>query len=146
MLLKRGVQLARHLTHWASCPIRRRLAAAGRPLSDRDRRLYALKDRHRGRRGFVIGAGPSLSPADLSRLRDETTFASNKIYLAFDDTDWRPTYYSVVDVLVARHNAEKIRALELTHVHSVHVRPALGPDRPAMDWAVPSPRLPTQRW
>ncbi len=125
MLLRRGV---RHLTHYAGYPIRRLLAAAGRPLSDRDRQLHQLKDRHRGRRAFVIGAGPSLQTSDLDRLRDEITFASNKIYLAFDDTTWRPTYYSVMDVLVARNNAEKIRGLQLTHIHSQRVQEALGED------------------
>ncbi len=125
MLLWRGV---RHLTHYAGYPIRRLLAAAGRPLSDRDRQLHQLKDRHRGRRAFVIGAGPSLQTSDLDRLRDEITFASNKIYLAFDDTTWRPTYYSVMDVLVARNNAEKIRGLQLTHIHSQRVQTALGED------------------
>lgn len=127
-MLKRGVRLVRHLAHYANCPIRRRLAAAGRPLSDGDRRLHRLANRHRGRRAFVLGNGPSLLTADLDRLQDEITFASNKIYLAFDDTAWRPTYYSVVDVLVARNNAEKIRGLKLTHIHSAHVRPALGED------------------
>ena len=120
--------MVRNLAYLASCPIRRRLAAAGRSLSDRDRRLYELKDRHRGRRAFVIGAGPSLVTGDLDRLRDEITFASNKIYLAFDDTAWRPTYYSVSDVLVARNNAEKIHDQKLTHIHSAGVRPVLGED------------------
>ncbi len=128
IVVKRGVQLARYLAYLASCPIRRRLAAAGRPVSDHDRRLYELKDRHRGRRGFVIGAGPSLQTSDLDRLAGEVAFGSNKIYLAFDDTAWRPTYYSVVDVLVARNNREKILGQELTHIHGADVRPILGED------------------
>ncbi len=127
-MVKRGVRVARYLAHLAGCPIRRRLAAAGIPLSSHDRRLHQLKDRHRGRRAFVIGAGPSLVTGDLDRLHDEITFASNKIYLAFDNTAWRPTYYSVIDVLVARNNAEKIRSQKLTHIHSAHVRPVLGED------------------
>ncbi len=128
MMVNRGIRVARYLAHIASCPIRRRLAAASRPLFERDRLLYELKDRHRGRRAFVIGAGPSLVTGDLERLHGEITFASNKIFLAFDDTAWRPTYYSVVDVLVARNNAERIRAQQLTHIHSVDVRPVLGQD------------------
>jgi len=125
---RRGARLLGHLAYAAGVPLRRALAAAGWPLTAADRRLAELRDRHRGRRGFVLGNGPSLAVADLDRLRGELTFASNKIYLAFDDTPWRPSYYSVVDLLVARNNAERIRDLDLVHVHGEHVRPVLGDD------------------
>ncbi len=128
MIVKRGLRAVRLLAHLASCPPRRLMAAADWPLSERDRRLHQLKDLHRGRRAFVIGAGPSLKRTDLDRLGDDITFASNKIYLAFEETAWRPTYYSVTDVLVARNNSEEIRDLDLTHIHSEHVRPVLGDD------------------
>lgn len=58
------------------------------------------KDLYAGRRGFVIGNGPSLLLSDLERLRKEVTIASNKIYLAFEEIDWRPTFYSVIDSLL----------------------------------------------
>lgn len=73
----------------------------------------ALRDRHAGRRAFVIGNGPSLQVADLSRLEGEITFASNKIYLAFDETRWRPSYYTICDHMVAANNAERTRMLDL---------------------------------
>ena len=129
MLLRRGARLVRHLIRFAASPIRRGLAAVGRPLSERDRRLYELKDKHLGRRAFVLGNGPSLLTSDLERLNGEITFASNKIYLAMDDIVWRPTYYNVIDVLVAGNNAEKIRSLDLTHIHSVAVLPHLDDPR-----------------
>jgi len=48
----------------------------------RSRRYWAsVKGRYAGRRGFVIGNGPSLKAADLELLRDEVCIASNKIYL-----------------------------------------------------------------
>lgn len=67
----------------------------------------------RGRRAFVIGNGPSLQIGDLDRLRNEVTFASNRIFLAFEQTAWRPTYYSICDHMVAANNAEVTRALAL---------------------------------
>jgi len=70
--------------------------------------IGSLRNVHPGQRAFVIGNGPSLTVADLEMLRNEITFASNKIYLAFGDTSWRPTYYTVCDHLVAHHNAEMI--------------------------------------
>ncbi|MDP0500735.1 MAG: DUF115 domain-containing protein [Verrucomicrobiota bacterium JB022] len=83
----------------------------GRELELQQRRnwqqLAALKGKHRGQRAFVIGNGPSLRIADLERLRGEITFATNGIVKAFDQTDWRPTYYVMVDHL----NAENFRPL-----------------------------------
>ena len=82
----------------------------GLPITANDRRLTALKDKHRGQRCFVIGNGPSLRITDLDRLKDEITIASNKIYLAFEQTDWRPTYYTAIDGLAIENIAKEICA------------------------------------
>lgn len=58
---------------------------------------HKLKNRYRGQRGWVIGNGPSLKVEDLDRLQGEVSIASNKIYLAFEKTRWRPTLLTVVD-------------------------------------------------
>mgnify|MGYP001034682912 FL=1 len=63
---------------------------------ERTKNLYV------GRRGFVIGNGPSLRFEDLESLKEEVTIASNKIYLAFEEVSWRPTFYSVADPLLWR--------------------------------------------
>ncbi|MBT8154530.1 DUF115 domain-containing protein [Epibacterium ulvae] len=73
--------------------------------------LSLLRNRHQGQRAVVVGNGPSLRPSDLERLRDVVTFGSNKIFLAYDDTDWRPNYYSVEDHLVLMNNRDRIAAL-----------------------------------
>lgn len=56
-----------------------------------------LKNKHKGKRCFVIGNGPSLRIEDLEHLKGEITFASNRIFKLFDKTDWRPTYYFCID-------------------------------------------------
>jgi len=94
-------------------------ALRGFPLTESDKKLLVLKDKHKGQRCFIIGTGPSLRVEDLDRLKNEITFASNKIYLAFDQTDWRPTYYTVIDVLVAQHNRDVIERLELTKIFNL---------------------------
>lgn len=76
--------------------------------------LQDLKGRHSGNRAFIIGNGPSLKIKDLDQLKNEITFACNKIYLAFPATDWRPTYYTVEDHLVAQQNHAAIETLEET--------------------------------
>ena len=98
------------------------------PTTIQQWKIRRLRDRHRGRRAFVLGNGPSLQIADVDRLKGEITFASNKIYLAFDQTSWRPTYYSVCDLLVAQNNRDVIHSLDLVQIHGAHVRSTLGED------------------
>lgn len=110
-LLHRGLRKASRI---ALAPLR----GAGVPLGSNDARILELKDRHAGKRAFIIGNGPSLRVEDLHRLQGEITFACNKIYLAFDKTPWRPTYYSVADELVAFNNRDAIAQLPLTKILS----------------------------
>ncbi|MFW8637110.1 hypothetical protein [Cribrihabitans pelagius] len=93
-----------------------RLLDTARAHADQDRAsgilLSLLRNRHKGARAVIVGNGPSLRVSDLERLQDSVTFASNKIYLAYEDTAWRPAYYSVEDHLVIQNNWERISGLE----------------------------------
>jgi hypothetical protein len=100
------------------CAIHRR----GLALNDNDRRIAALRGRHAGETVFILGNGPSLKVPDLNLLKGRVTMASNKIYLAFDQTEWRPTYYFVTDRLVAKNNTDKISELSLTKLFSNDIR------------------------
>ena len=74
--------------------------------------LRDLKNRHAGERAFIIGNGPSLTVEDLDLLRDEVSFAANKIYLYFSETAFRPNYYASVDLIFLenfRHKIPEIR-------------------------------------
>ncbi len=77
------------------------------------RNLAALKDAHRGERCFLIGNGPSLQQTDLTRLRDEFTFGTNRIYLSFPTLGFTTTYFVSVNSLVIKQCAEDIRALPI---------------------------------
>lgn len=79
--------------------MRRDARTAMRPFGTaRDLRYWnEVRNQHAGRRGFVIGCGPSLCTGDLDRLRGEVTLASNRIDLAFDSTTWRPDYFALSD-------------------------------------------------
>ncbi|ODR88360.1 6-hydroxymethylpterin diphosphokinase MptE-like protein [Sinorhizobium alkalisoli] len=92
-------------------------------LNDRDHIfLNSMRNSHLGKRCFIIGNGPSLRVEDLDRLKFEYTFASNKIYLAFEQTTWRPTYYAVEDLLVAKNNVDKITELTgMTKIFPSHM-------------------------
>lgn len=51
------------------------------------------ENKHTGQRVFLIGNGPSLSSNDLELIKDEISFAMNRIPLLYESTSWRPTYY-----------------------------------------------------
>ena len=72
------------------------------------RNLKKLQGVHAGKRCFIIGNGPSLCAKDLEQLKDEYTFAFNRIYHIFSETSWRPTYYCTQDSKIAVASAEEI--------------------------------------
>jgi len=74
-------------------------------------KLRKLKGAHRGKRCFILGNGPSLSLDDIRKIKDEVTFSSNRIYLLFDQTDWRPTFYTSEDHRVLEQNSDEISNL-----------------------------------
>ncbi|MCI7264084.1 MAG: DUF115 domain-containing protein [Eubacterium coprostanoligenes] len=62
--------------------------------------IKKLKNTAQTNRCFIIGNGPSLTISDLEKLKNETTFACNRIYGLYDRTLWRPTYYCSQDLEV----------------------------------------------
>lgn len=69
-------------------------------------KIIQYKGKYQGRRCFFIGNGPSQNIADIEKMSGEITFASNRIYLIFGQTDWRPTFYFIEDILAAKNCAE----------------------------------------
>lgn len=67
-------------------------------LLEDKKNIVKFKDIHKNKRCFVIGNGPSLRASDLDRLKNEYTFAVNKIFEIYNQTEWRPTYYSTGDI------------------------------------------------
>lgn len=74
--------------------------------------LKRLNNSHKGERCFVIGTGPSLSVHDLEMLKDEVTFATNRIYELFNQTEWRPTYYVNQDHNLIQTFGDKIAQVD----------------------------------
>jgi hypothetical protein len=77
-------------------------------------RLEEIKDSHPGERCFIIGNGPSLRKTDLTRLRHETTFGLNRIYLLFPGLGFPTTFLVAVNWLVLEQCMEEILALPST--------------------------------
>ena len=66
--------------------------------------LESLKNKYKGQRCFIVANGPSLRISDLERFRNrnEITFGMNRIYVLYDRTEWRPTFYVTQDPTVIR--------------------------------------------
>lgn len=58
-----------------------------------------LKDKYKGKRVFVVGAGPSINHMPLYYLKDEYTICFNRINLLFERINWLPDFYLVTDDL-----------------------------------------------
>ncbi|MBU5210410.1 DUF115 domain-containing protein [Bacillus oleronius] len=81
--------------------------------NDSYEKLKKLKNKHIGERCFIVATGPSLTILDLEKLKNEITFSMNSILLAFDETDWRPTYYGIQDENVYRCLKKEIEQLNV---------------------------------
>lgn len=70
---------------------------------------------HSGEACFIIGNGPSLSSEDLSQIQKAgiDTFAFNRIYLMFDKTVWRPTYYVSQDEKTLKNSIDEVNGMNL---------------------------------
>jgi hypothetical protein len=77
-----------------------------------------LKDKYKGKRAFIVATGPSLRIKDLDFLENEITLSCNKVFLAFNETKWRPTIYSIIDRLVAEELANKVNDIEAIKIFS----------------------------
>jgi hypothetical protein len=80
------------------------------------------KNLHAGERCFILGNGPSLNRTDLSLLKDEFTFGTNRIYMLEKSRDFRPTYYVVANELVAEQCRNEIAALPMPKFAGWHCR------------------------
>lgn len=85
------------------------------PISKTGKNIQSLKNIHLGKRCFIIGNGPSLTTKDIDKLKNEITFAFNRIYYIFDKTNWRPTYYCSEDDKTIFKSKEEINNLKVKH-------------------------------
>lgn len=74
--------------------------------------MKQYKNKYIGKKCFIIGNGPSLKISDLERLNNEITFACNRIYVLFDKTNWRPTFYLCQDPTLVRSCRDEIKRID----------------------------------
>lgn len=117
MSIKDAIKNNKFLSNFGFSFINARIAYnQRRENADELLKIKAFKDIHKGKRCFIIGTGPSLTVSDLELLKNEITFAPNRIYELFDKTDWRPTYYINQDHNLINTFTDKIKAVEAENV------------------------------
>lgn len=95
--------------------------------------LEQLRNCHAGRPCFIIGNGPSLKQTPIERLAGEVTIGCNGLFLLFERMGFKPTYYTVEDVLVAADRREEIRRLRgTTRLFPFDIRKIIGGDQEAL--------------
>lgn len=100
--------LCNHLWGWQGDNFEK--TAAGKNL-----RKY--RNLHKDEECFFIGNGPSLNAEDLTKIKQAgyATFAFNRIFYIFDQTEWRPTYYISQDEKMLAGCQDQVNTLELPH-------------------------------
>ena len=100
--------LTAHAQNWMSQNFERTKAG---------RNLKKYKGIHEGERCFFIGNGPSLRAEDLTLIAQSgcASFAFNRIYYIFDQTDWRPTYYISQDEFTLGGCQKEVNQMNLPH-------------------------------
>jgi len=61
--------------------------------------LDGFVNRHKGQRCFVVGNGPSLNEIDMTLLKNEITFGSNRCYMGYENWGLNFTYWGLLDRL-----------------------------------------------
>lgn len=95
---------------------------------DSIRKLADLKNSHLGERCFIVGNGPSLKVTDLSKLKNEFSIGSNRIFLAEEELGFKPSMLLSVNDLVVQQSVEELAALQIPKFFSWRARQWITPD------------------
>lgn len=82
------------LRTWYYCDFLGHFRNRGLCLNESEKKLYALRNKYKGQRCFLIGNGPSICEKDLLMLANEITFGCNKIHKM---TEFKPTFFGCID-------------------------------------------------
>ena len=79
--------------------------------------LRKLNNIHNGETCFIVGNGPSLKAEDLEIIHKNKipTFGFNRIYLMFEKTNWRPTYYISQDEKMLKNCIEQVNEMKVPY-------------------------------
>ena len=76
-------------------------------------KLRSFENKYKGQRCFLVANGPSLKKMDLSFLKNEISFGLNRIYLAYEDMDFKNDYLVSINSLVLSQFSNEIENLSM---------------------------------
>lgn len=81
------------------------------------KKLRKLRNIHDGEACFIVGNGPSLSSDDLEKIHKNNipSFGFNRIFLMFEKTNWRPTYYISQDEKMLKNCVNEVSRMNLPY-------------------------------
>ena len=92
-------------------------------LKSKLKKIKLLKNTYKDQRCFVIGNGPSLNLMNLNLMKDDVVFCSNSFFLKFKDLEFKPSFITVEDHLVAEDNFKELDKLEgITKIFPIDLR------------------------
>lgn len=100
-----------------------RAEALQREVEALHNKMKVLKNKYSGQRCFILGNGPSLRNTDLSLLKNEITFGSNRLYILFEELGFTTTFYLAFDPLVVEHyhlDIDQINSIKFTPTSHKH--------------------------
>lgn len=71
--------------------------------------LYNFSNKHAGKPGIVVANGPSLKKINISLLKNQITFGSNRIFYGYEDWDFPLKYWAIEDRLQIEENYAEYR-------------------------------------
>jgi len=74
-----------------------------------------FKHCYNGERVFLVGNGPSLAETPLDRIKNEYSFAMNRISLIYDETEWRPTFFicTTTNIAIQEWRSDILRSISM---------------------------------
>ena len=80
--------------------------------------LKKFKNKHYGERCFIVATGPSLTMKDLDTIyiHGEDSIGMNRVYLAFETSQWRPDYYVIGDPNCMQEFGDDIKSLPVKSI------------------------------
>ena len=87
---------------------------------DKKKSIEAFKNKHKGKRCFILGTGHSLTKDTINKLRNEITIGVNGIYFAKEKYDFEPTYICFTDrgCVTDEEDFNAIKKIKSTKIHS----------------------------
>lgn len=91
--------------------------------------ISSLRNKHKGKRGFIIANGPGLNKIDTSKLKNEITLGCNGIYANFKKWGFHTNYYFIEDNVQVELRTKQVKSIKgpikFTGLHNSYCFPLM---------------------